>query len=84
MKVIVKIKQNPALIFLVHLFGEELKSEVENLINGGNRAEAIELVFEKGKILGKLNEAELCTASADMILTEQTVHWERMGEGSGS
>lgn len=57
---------------LVELKSEELIDRFKNVLNKQGKKRAIKFVLSKGKILNQPKD------SAELILTEDTVHWDLM------
>jgi len=80
MKVIVVIKRSPTQRFLVELHTNKLVKEVSTLLARRRNSQAIVTVLVKGRFEREISENEACKIKADVILTEESVHWDLIGK----
>jgi len=76
MKVLVVIKKSPAQRFLVELHTNDLTKEISNLVARRRNSQAIATALAKGRFEGEIPENEAQKIKADMILTEESAHWD--------
>ena len=76
MKVLVVIRKSPAQRFLVELHTDSLIKEVSNLMAKRRNSQAIAAVLAKGRFDREVHESEAHDVIADMILTEESAHWD--------
>lgn len=78
MKVLVVIRRSPARRFLIELHTNKLIREVKALISERRNSKAIATALAKGVFEREVHEDEIYSHKADMILTEESVHWDLM------
>ena len=76
MKVLVVIKKSPAQRFLVELHTDKLVKEVATLVGKRRNSQAIVTALSKGKFEQEVSEGELPKIKADLILSEESAHWD--------
>ena len=76
MKVLVVIKRSPAQRFLVELPSNRLVKEVSSLIAKRKHSKAIVAALTKGRFEREVLENEARMVKADIILTEESAHWD--------
>ena len=76
MKILVVIRRSPAQRFLVELHTNKLVKEVETLIGKRRNSKAITTALTKGRFGREIPENEAHSIKADIILTEESVHWD--------
>lgn len=76
MKVLVVIKRSPARRFLVELHTNKLVKEVSTLLARRRNSQAIATTLAKGRFDREIHENEAHEVKADIILTENSVHWD--------
>ena len=80
MKVLVVIKRSPAQRFLVELHTNKLVKEVSTLLARRRNSQAIVTALAKGRFEKEISELEATKTRADLILTEESVHWDLTGK----
>lgn len=80
MKVLVVIKRSPAQRFLVELHTNKLIKEVSTLLARRRNSQAIVTTLAKGRFDREIPESESGKIKADIILTEEGVHYDLMGK----
>ena len=80
MKILVIIKRSPAQRFLVELHTNKLIKEVATLIGRKRHSQAIATTLAKGRFDREVHENETHKVGADIILTEESVHWDLMNK----
>ncbi len=78
MKVLIVIKRSPAQRFLVELHTNKLVKEVSTLLARRRNSQAIATTLAKGRFDREIPENEDGKIKADIILTEESVHWDLM------
>jgi len=78
MKVLVVIKRNPTQRFLVELHTNKLVKEVATLLARRRNSQAIAATLAMGRFDREIPENEAGKIKADIILTEESVHWDLM------
>lgn len=78
MKILVVIRRSPARRFLVKLHTNRLIKEVSALLAKRQNSKAIATALAKGVFEREVYEGEIYNYKADMILTEESVHWDLM------
>ncbi len=78
MKVLVVIRRSPAQRFLVELHTSKLVKEVATLLAKRRNSQAIAAVLTKGRFNREIGENEIRAVKADIILTEESAHWDLM------
>jgi hypothetical protein len=78
MKVICVIRRSPAKRFLVELHTNKLVKEVSDLVAKRRNSKAIVTALSKGRFEKEIKEGET-GVKADIILTEESVHYDLMG-----
>lgn len=78
MKILVVIKRSPAQRFLVELHTNKLVKEVSDLVAKRRNSQAIVTALAKGRFEREIHENEAHGVKADIILTEESVHWDLM------
>ena len=76
MRILVVIKRSPARRFLVELHTNKLVREVSTLLARRRNSQAIATTLAKGRFDREIPENEAHTIRADIILTEESVHWD--------
>ena len=76
MKVLIVIKRSPAQRFLVELHTNKLVKEVATLIGRKRHSQAIATTLAKGRFDREIPDNESGKIKADIILTEESVHWD--------
>lgn len=76
MKVLVVMRRSPARRFLIELKTSRLIKEVKQLLSERHNSKAIATILAKGIFEKEIYEDEIRSNKADMILTEQSVHWD--------
>lgn len=76
MKILVVIRKNPTHRFLVDLHTNSLIKEVSDLLAKRKNSQAIATSLSKGRFDREITEKEIHMTKADMILTEESVHWD--------
>jgi len=80
MKILVVIRRSPAQRFLVNLHTNKLVKEVSTLVAKKRNSQAIVTALTKGKFEREIPETESGKVDADIILTEESVHYDLMGK----
>lgn len=78
MKVLIVIKRSPVQRFLVELHTNKLVKEVATLLAKRRNSQAITTTLAKGRFDREIPENEAHKIKADIILTEENVHWDLM------
>ena len=78
MKILVVIRRSPAQRFLVELHTNKLVKEVSTLLARRRNSQAIATTLAKGRFDREILENEAGKIKADIILTEENVHWDLM------
>lgn len=78
MKVLVVIKRSRAQRFLVDLHTNKLVKEVATLLARRRNSQAIATTLARGRFDREISENETGKIKADIILTEESVHWDLM------
>ena len=78
MKVLIVIRRSPAQRFLVDLHTNKLVKEVSTLLARRRNSQAIATTLAKGRFDREILENEAGKIKADIILTEESVHWDLM------
>ncbi|MDD5617640.1 MAG: hypothetical protein PHG69_00960 [Candidatus Omnitrophica bacterium] len=76
MKVLVVIRRSPAKRFLVDLHTNSVRKEVANLLAKKRNSQAIATTLAKGRFDREVLEHESGQVKADIIITEEGVHWD--------
>lgn len=76
MKVLIVIKRSPPQRFLVELHTDKLVKEVSTLLAKRKNSQAIVMALSKGRFDREISENEAHAVKADIILTEENVHWD--------
>jgi hypothetical protein len=76
MKILVVIRRSPAKRFLVELHTNKLIKEVSTLLAKRRNSQAIATTLAKGRFDREILENEAHAVKADIILTEESVHWD--------
>ena len=76
MKVLIVIRRSPAQRFLVELHTNKLVKEVSALLAKRKNSQAIATTLAKGRFDREVYENEANTVKADIILTEESAHWD--------
>lgn len=76
MKILVVIRRSPAKRFLVELHTNKLVKEVSALLARRRNSQAIATTLAKGRFDREVHEDERQGIKADIILTEEGVHWD--------
>jgi len=79
MWVLVVIRRSPAQRYLVELHTSKLVKEVSHLAGRGRNSQAIATALAKGRFEREVPVLDLPNVKADLILTEENVHWDVMG-----
>lgn len=79
MKIIVVIRRSPAQRFLVELHTNKLVKEVSALVAKHRNSQAIATALAKGRFEREIGDDET-KVKADIILTEESVHYDLMGK----
>lgn len=74
MKVLILIRRNPARRFLVELHTTKLVKEVTQLLSRRRNSQAIATTLAKGRFDKEVQEKDVHSVKADVILTEENVH----------
>jgi len=80
MKILVVIKKSPAQRFLVDLHTNKLVKEVSTLLARRRNSQAIATALAKGRFEKEISELEAAKTRADLILTEESAHWDLTGK----
>jgi hypothetical protein len=80
MKVLVVIRRSPAQRFLVELNTNKLVKEVSTLLARRKNSQAIVTTLAKGKFDREVPENEAGKVMADIIITEESAHWDLMNK----
>ena len=78
MKILIVIKRSPPQRFLVELHTNKLVKEVAQLLARRRNSQAIATTLAKGRFDREISENEAHKIKADIILTEENVHWDLM------
>jgi len=78
MKVLVVIRRSPAQRLLVELHTSRLVKEVSTLLARRRNSQAIATTLAKGRFDREVSEGESYKIRADVILTEESTHWDLM------
>ena len=78
MRVLVVIRRSPAQRFLVELHTNKLVREVSALVAKHRNSQAIVTALAKGRFDREVYESEAQKVKADIILTEESAHWDLM------
>jgi len=78
MRVLVVIRRSPAQRFLVELHTNKLVKEVSALVAKHRNSQAIVTALAKGRFGREVYENEAQKVKADIILTEESAHWDLM------
>ena len=70
------IRRSPAQRFLVELHTNKLVKEVSALVAKHRNSQAIVTALAKGRFDREVYENEAYEVKADVILTEESVHWD--------
>ena len=70
------IRRSPAQRFLVELHTNKLVREVSALVAKHRNSQAIVTALAKGRFDREVYENEAQKVKADIILTEESVHWD--------
>jgi len=76
MKVLVVIRRSPTQRFLVELHTNKLVKEVSALVAKRRNSQAIATALAKGRFDREIYENEVHAVKADIILSEESVHWD--------
>ena len=76
MKVLIVIRNSPTQRFLVELRTNKLTKEVSTLLARRRNSQAIATTLAKGRFDREVHEDETHGIKADIILTEESVHWD--------
>ena len=80
MKVLVVIRRSPTQRFLVELHTNKLVKEVSELVAKRKNSQAIATALAKGRFDREVHENEAHGIKADIILTEESVHYDLVGK----
>jgi len=72
------IRRSPAQRFLVELHTNKLVREVSALVAKHRNSQAIVTALAKGRFDREVYESEAQKVKADIILTEESAHWDLM------
>ena len=72
------IRRSPAQRFLVELHTNKLVREVSALVAKHRNSQAIVTALAKGRFDREVYENEAHEVKADVILTEESAHWDLM------
>ena len=78
MKILVKTDNNLENVTLLKVSNEKIITKIKMLINKRRHKDAIEEVFTKGQKIKEVSKEYLGLIDADLILTENTVHYDLM------
>jgi len=76
MKVLIVIRRSPAQRFLMELHTSELIKEVSSLLAKRRNSQAMATTLAKGRFDREVHESEAQKVKADIILTEESAHWD--------
>lgn len=76
MKVLIVVEHGSKQRFLVTLHTEELVKEIKNLISWRKHSRAIATALCKGRFERVVQDHELPTVKADLILSENSTSWD--------
>ena len=76
MKVLIIIRRSPVQRFLVELHTDKLVKEVSTLLARRRNSQAIATALAKGRFSREVHENESQDVKADIIITEESVHWD--------
>ena len=78
MKILVKTDNNLEKVTLLKVSNEKIITKIKMLINKRRHKDAIEEVFTKGQMIKEISREYMGLIDADLILTENTVHYDLM------
>ena len=78
MRVLVVIRRSPTQRYLVELHTDKLVKEVSKLLARHRNSKAIVTALSKGRFDREILENEANKIDADVIITEEGVHWDLM------
>ena len=76
MKVLVTLSSKPQRRYLIKLFSRSLIQEVRELIHDKKNFEAVSAVITRGQFDRPVDEHEIGSISADLILSEDCARWD--------
>lgn len=78
MKIFIITKNGSEKITLVKLPNEKIIAKIKSLISKRMRKKAIEIGLKKGQVIKEVSREYLGLIDAELILTENTVHYDLM------
>lgn len=79
MKVMVIITGSPARCFILDIVKERRAGRLRRLAGDGRYSDAIVAALSDGIFLEEVPVSHIANKSADLVITEQSAHWDACG-----